>query len=195
MALRIATFNAENLMQRFDFSGYRNELRRDRTIQMLDVKDEKHYEALEQARVIAHTDDTMQLTALAIADTQADILCLQEVENMEALQAFEYGYLFKMVGHGYRRRYLVEGNDTRGIDVALMTRDETADGQKIEVISVESHASLTYSKAGLMNKELRELGLEGSDKVFRRDCLEVDLKIGNHKADVVYCSLQIDGVR
>ena len=32
MALRIATFNAENLMQRFDFSGYRNELRRDRTI-------------------------------------------------------------------------------------------------------------------------------------------------------------------
>ena len=181
MAFRIATFNAENLMQRFDFSGYRNELRRDRTIQMLDVKDEKHYEALEQARVIAHTDDTMQLTALAIADTQADILCLQEVENMEALQAFEYGYLFKMVGQGYRRRYLVEGNDTRGIDVALMTRDETADGQKIEVTSVESHAGLTYSKAGLMNKELRELGLEGTDKVFRRDCLEVDLKIGGHK--------------
>ncbi|MEC9344192.1 MAG: hypothetical protein VYD64_10155, partial [Pseudomonadota bacterium] len=128
MALRIATFNAENLMQRFDFSGWRNELRRDRTLQMFEVADEVDYKSLESARVVAHTDDTMQLTALAIADTQADIVCLQEVENLDALSAFEYGYLFKMIGAGYRRKYLIEGNDGRGIDVAVMTRDETADG-------------------------------------------------------------------
>ncbi len=30
MSLRIATFNVENLMNRFDFSGFRNELRQDR---------------------------------------------------------------------------------------------------------------------------------------------------------------------
>ena len=89
MSLRIATFNAENLMQRFDFSGYRNELRRDRSLQMLDIKDEKQFQQLEQARVVAHTDDTMQLTALAIADCQADIVCLQEVENLDTLHAFE----------------------------------------------------------------------------------------------------------
>ena len=40
MAVRIATFNAENLMHRFDFSGFKNETLRDRAIQVLEVKDE-----------------------------------------------------------------------------------------------------------------------------------------------------------
>ncbi len=96
MVLRVATFNVENLMARFDFSGYRNKRNRDRTIAMLDVRDEKHYRQLEQARVVAHADDTRQMTALAIADANADIICLQEVENIQALEAFEYGYLHKM---------------------------------------------------------------------------------------------------
>ncbi len=181
MTVRIATFNAENLMHRFDFSGYRNETRRDRAIQIVEVKNEEQYKALEQSRVISHTDDDMQLTALAIADTQADIICLQEVENLDALRAFEYGYLYKMVGWGYRNKYLIEGNDPRGIDVAVMTRDETADGQKIEVTNIMSNAGLTYGETGLYNNELRELGLEATGFVFRRDCFVVDLKIGGHK--------------
>lgn len=150
MSLRIATFNAENLMQRFDFSGYRNELRRDRALQIVEVKDEKQYETLEAARVVAHTDDKMQLTALAIADTRADIICLQEVENLAALSAFEYGYLYKMIGAGYRRKYIVDGNDGRGIDVAVMTRDETADGDSIEFVNLQSHAHLTYEALELL---------------------------------------------
>jgi len=178
MPLRLATFNAENLMHRFDFSGFKNERRRDRAINILDVKNKQHYEQLEQARVVAHTDDALQLTALAIAEARADIICLQEVENMEALEAFEYGYLFKMTGRGYRHKYLIEGNDSRGIDVAVMMRDETATGETIEFVSVKSHAQLTYQKAGLFNGKLKEMGLEPEDKVFRRDCLEVDVKIG-----------------
>ncbi|MGB7288409.1 MAG: endonuclease/exonuclease/phosphatase family protein [Salaquimonas sp.] len=177
MSLRIATFNAENLMQRFDFSGYRNELRRDRTLQMLDIKDQKHYEQLEQARVVAHSDDTMQLTALAIADCQADIICLQEVENLDALHAFEYGYLFKMVGAGYRHKYLAEGNDGRGIDVAVMTRSQTADGQEIEFVKMQSHAHLTYKDLDLMNQDLEEMGELPHENIFRRDCLEIDFRI------------------
>ncbi len=178
MPLRLATFNAENLMHRFDFSGFKNERRRDRSINILDVKDKKQYELLEQARVVAHTDDALQLTALAIAETRADIICLQEVENMTALEAFEYGYLFKMVGRGYRHKYLIEGNDSRGIDVAIMMRDETATGEKIEFVSAKSHARLTYADADLYNSTLKEMGLEKRDKVFRRDCLEVDVKVG-----------------
>ena len=178
MSLRVATFNAENLMRRFDFSGYRNELRRDRTLQLVEVKDEGQYRELEQARVISQSDDAMQLTALAIADTRADILCLQEVEDLDTLHAFEYAYLFKMIGSGYRHKYLAEGNDGRGIDVAIMTRSETADGDPIEFVAMQSHSWLTYDDLDLMNADLVAMGEEPHERIFRRDCLEVDFRIG-----------------
>ena len=71
MSLRLATFNVENLMTRFDFTGFRNQLRQDRVIQLFEVRNEGVYQLLEQARVIASTDDTRQMTALAIADAVA----------------------------------------------------------------------------------------------------------------------------
>ncbi|MFC4625370.1 endonuclease/exonuclease/phosphatase family protein [Daeguia caeni] len=175
----IATFNVENLMRRFDFSGFRNQLHQDRSLQLFEISDEEQYRLLEQARTMAHTDDTRQLTALAIADTRADILCLQEVDNLAALNAFEYGYLFKMIGHGYRRKYLVDGNDSRGIDVAVLVRDETRDGKPISVDAVTSHAHVTYTDYGLYDPVLAELGIEPHDRIFRRDCLNIDLRIGN----------------
>ena len=89
MSLRLGTFNIENLMTRFDFSGWRNQLRQDRVLRLYEVHDKAVYQQLEQARMIAETDDTRQLSALAIAEADADILCLQEVDNMPALEAFE----------------------------------------------------------------------------------------------------------
>lgn len=178
MSLRIATFNVENLMNRFDYSGYRNELYQDRTLKLYEIKDEAEYRQLERARTIAHTDDARQLTALAIAESRADIICLQEVDNLEALNAFEYGYLFKMVGQGYRRKYHTVGNDSRGIDVAIMMRDETRHGQEIEFIRMTSHAHVTYADFDLHNKALSDTGNDAHERIFRRDCLEIDLKIG-----------------
>ncbi len=177
MSLRLATFNVENLMTRFDFTGYRNQLRQDRVIKLFEVNNEGVYQQLEQARVIASTDDTRQMTALAIADADADILCLQEIDNMAALQAFEYGYLYRMVGNGYRQKYLVEGNDSRGIDVAVLMREETRDGQKIELRDIKSHAMATYRDFDLFDEEIGKTN-RLDDKIFKRDCLELDLRIG-----------------
>jgi predicted extracellular nuclease len=178
MSFRLATFNVENLMNRFDFSGFRNQLHQDRTLALFQIRDEAEYRLLEQARAIAHTDDTRQLTALAIAATRADILCLQEVDNIEALKAFEYGYLFKMVGQGYRQKFTTAGNDSRGIDVAVMTREQTRDGQPIEFVRMNSHAALTFGDLGLHTRELAALGIEAHERIFRRDCLEIDVRIG-----------------
>src|SRR5690606_35018446 len=158
MSLRLATLHVENLMNRFDFSGFRNELYQDRVLSLYEIRDEAEYRHLERARAISQTDDARQLSALAIAATRADILCLQEVDNIDALRAFEYGYLFKMIGRGYREKFTTSGNDGRGIDVAVMVRDETRHGQKIEFVRMQSHAHLTYADFDLFTPELEELG-------------------------------------
>ena len=178
MSVRIATFNVENLMNRFDFTGFRNDLTKDRSLGLFNIKDEMQYREMETARVMAITDDTRQLTALAIADSKADILCLQEVDNLAALNAFEFGYLFRMVGDGYRQKYLIEGNDTRGIDVAIMMREVTRDGQPIEFVGVRSHAALTFADLRLHTPTLETINIQANERIFRRDCLELDVLIG-----------------
>jgi predicted extracellular nuclease len=177
MTLRLATFNIENLMRRFDFSGYRNPSRQDRVLRLFDIGNEATYERLEEARTITHADDTRQMSALAIADCDADILCLQEADDMAALEAFEHGYLYRMMGSGYRRKVLIEGNDARGIDVAVMMRETTRDGEPIVCLNVTSHAGLTYGELGIHDLDIARTNLP-QDRIFRRDCLELELTIG-----------------
>lgn len=193
MSIRIATFNVENLMARFDFSGWRNEPRRDRTIGLMDVANEKQYRHLEQARVIAHADDARQMTALALAQCNADIVCLQEVENLDALDAFERNYLTRISGFSYPQKVWIEGNDGRGIDVALMARDRTALGQEIVIERTKSHRKETFASLNVHTKRLAEMGFEADERLFRRDCLEVDLRIGGRWLSLFICHFKSMG--
>ncbi|MBE7184970.1 MAG: endonuclease/exonuclease/phosphatase family protein [Methylobacterium mesophilicum] len=178
MPFRLATFNVENLLRRFDFSGFRNEFNEDRVLSLFEIEDERQFRELEQARAVAATDDTRQLTALAIAATRADIVCLQEVDDLEALEAFERNYLFRMVGEGYRHKFVSMGNDMRGIDVAVMLRERTAAGEPIEFVSSESFSRVTFEELGLLTPELESLNFHPRDRIFRRDCFQVELRIG-----------------
>jgi len=56
--------------------------------------------------------------AEVILAADCDILALQEVENLEVLQRFNSDYL----GGLYEEIVLVEGNDPRGIDVAVLSK-------------------------------------------------------------------------
>ncbi len=160
---------------------------------MKTVSSENQFRALEQARVMAHEDDTRQMTALAIADCLADIVCLQEVENLETLEAFERNYLARMTGIEYPHKVWRQGNDGRGIDVALMAREATSDGEKIEILDVVSHRKKTFDDLGVHSRELDEMEYEADERLFRRDCLEVDLRVGGKRLTLFVCHFKSMG--
>ncbi len=83
----------------------------------------------------------------------ADVLALQEVENRGILDQFNRVFLSDL---GYSRVVLVEGNDARGIDVAVLTR--------LPVGPVTTHQYLRF-----LTDSGREIG-------FRRDLLQVRIE-------------------
>ena len=188
--VRVATFNVENLLARFDFDGRRR--REDRVLSLYDLADEDEYRDAERARMIALTDDTRQHSALALADADADIVALQEIENLQTLDAFETGYLHRMMGRGYRQKIWREGNDKRGIDVGFMAREETAGGLPIEVLQVENHKRLSYGEAELFEPMPGRIE-HPNERVFRRDLLKVDLRVGDRRLTLYNTHLKAMG--
>ncbi|WP_077920576.1 endonuclease/exonuclease/phosphatase family protein [Spirosoma sp. 209] len=112
------------------------------------------------------SDTAVENTARVIADVDADVMCLIEVEDRNLLQKFHDGLLYKDFlepagKQGYKYVYLIDGNDPRGIDVAFLSR--------IPVTSFCSH--------------IHETTLYNGDnvKTFSRDCLEVELEAPDGK--------------
>src|SRR5690606_3494508 len=59
-----------------------------------------------------------------------------------------------------------------------LVREQTRHGQAIEFTGMQSHAHLTYADLDLFTPELEALGEKPHERIFRRDCLELDLRIG-----------------
>ena len=82
---------------------------------------------------------------------------LQEVENLVTLTAFHNRYLTRWANQPYTTRILHEGNDGRGIDVALLSR--------LPVIREISHAALTFA-----DMDIKPPGRVSHEaRIFRRD--------------------------
>ncbi|HEY4687700.1 MAG TPA: endonuclease/exonuclease/phosphatase family protein [Anaerolineae bacterium] len=92
-------------------------------------------------------------TAKVIREINADIFCLVEVESRPVLKYF-VGDRLKKTGsfETYPHLMLIDGNDDRGIDVAMMSR--------LPIQTIHSHVD----------------DKDGDGLVFSRDCLELQLR-------------------
>jgi endonuclease/exonuclease/phosphatase family metal-dependent hydrolase len=145
--MRLATFNCENLFARYKFRNNFDPTESDGfTINNLAFE--------------IYDETEKQITARAIREVNADIIALQEVENLPVLDRFNSRYLG---GLRYVHRMLVDSHDPRGIDVALLSR--------FPIVAVRSYR--------------HERNLSNTALLFSRDCLEVDLDVDGKRL-VIY---------
>lgn len=139
--IRIGTFNCENLFARFRFNSNVDPAKA--------VKDGFNINML-RFEILSETEK--KLTAKAIAALDADVIALQEIENLDVLKRFRSERLRRLK---YTFAMLVDGNDPRQIDVAVLSR--------FPLVATRSHQHLR----------------DGNAALFSRDCLEVDVQVNN----------------
>lgn len=137
--VRIGTFNCENLFARFRF---RSNVKVDTATKNGFTINDVAFDFLKE--------DEKRITAQAIRALDADVLALQEVENFDVLKRFRNEHLKPLK---YVHGVLIDGNDPRFIDVAVLSR--------YPLTRVVTH------------QELRS----GNSPLFSRDCLEVDVDV------------------
>lgn len=104
-------------------------------------------------------DETVNNVARVISDTGADVVCLIEVEDRLTLKGFHNDILYKnFLKPDGKKPYpyimSIQGNDGRGINVAVMSR--------VPITWMQSHVHDRTAK---------------NTMVFSRDCLEVNLAL------------------
>jgi predicted extracellular nuclease len=134
--VKLGTFNINNLFDRFadpynkEDQGYRMHQRYRRPLELINI----------------------WKRAQLILAQQPDVLALQEVENRGTLWEFNASHL----GNHFQHLVLVEGNDCRGIDVAVASR--------LPIGRVTSHQFRTHPDSPA-----------DDHTVFSRDLLEVEI--------------------
>ena len=93
-------------------------------------------------------------TARIIGLLQTDVLSVVEAEDRIVLDRFNHGVLPQVGAEPFSHAMLIDGNDDRGIDVGILTR------QEYEIIRMLSHVD-DQDNEGL---------------IFSRDCAEYEIK-------------------
>jgi len=154
--IRIATFNAENLFARFRFRGVRVKKPgggyeyREYTREELEHIVREGWD-VDKTKFVEFEEDDRRITGQAIRETDADFIGLQEIEGLDTLKRFVSR---RLQGAGYTYRVVIDGNDPRLIDVAVLSRFPF---DYIRTYQFERTASNSF--------------------VFSRDCLEVGIEL------------------
>lgn len=186
MRLRIGTFNVENLLTRHRFEpGARADAQA--ALSLFHFPDPRDRDAVERAISVSLEDDKRQMTALAIAEAHADLWMLQEVDSLASLQAFFANYVHRIADHRYGHFTLRDGNDRRGIEVAFTARRDLV---QPEAVTVTSHKDRTFADLDVHDADLAAMGITPQDRIFARDCLEVNLRWPDRQLTLFGCHLK-----
>lgn len=98
----------------------------------------------------------MRNTARVIRDLKADVLAVVEAESRPVLEQFNQQILKAVGGQPFRHVMVIDGNDSRGIDVGLMTGKD--------------------QPIGLMRSHVDDRDSKGND-IFSRDCPEYAIQL------------------
>jgi endonuclease/exonuclease/phosphatase family metal-dependent hydrolase len=96
-------------------------------------------------------------TARVIGLLEADVVCVVEAEDRVGLKRFNDDILPRVDVEPFEHVMLIDGNDDRGIDVGILTR------QGFEIVSMRSHVDDTDEKG----------------TIFSRDCAEYEVRTPN----------------
>jgi endonuclease/exonuclease/phosphatase family metal-dependent hydrolase len=99
--------------------------------------------------------EQVRFTGKVIREVKADVQCLIEVESRKTLELFNTDILDSL----FRDRLVIEGNDPRGIDIALATK----------------------KTAPLLLARTNAFARDAVGEVFSRDCLEAELALPGDK--------------
>ncbi len=161
-SVTIATFNVENLFIRYSFKGER----------IKDAQGKTKYKPYTEKQLVDAVKDgfivdkkmfnrtlepVRKLTAKALKGVAADIVGLQEVESLDTLKKFNSKF---MGSKKFKYQIVVDGNDNRFIDVALL-----------------SNYPIDFVRTHQFTKK-------GKSKVFPRDCLEAHININGKRLPI-----------
>ena len=154
----LATFNANNFFLRYKFAKtYPNDMSKASLIEASEVGAKGYLPGIAFGRYtknyIVWDPVRRKLAAQALRAPDGklpDVLCLQEVENIQAIRTFNQRYL----DDHYPYSLLIDAYDPRNIDVGLLSR--------YPIVDIRSHIDDTDSRG---------------NRIFSRDCLEATVDL------------------